>query len=104
MTPGCHIKLNIIELIEVINDVHTEMGLEKWTPGIIPVTAEEHHFRKKALDNHVQLKSNILSILNGMRNENYGVPNHIILKTERCLDGLLFKVDLKMHILVCIYS
>jgi len=46
MTPGCHIKLNIIELIEVINYVHAEMGFEKWTPGIIPVTAEKHHFKK----------------------------------------------------------
>jgi len=42
------------------------------------------------LKNHVQLKSNILS---GMSNTNYGIPNHITLKIERCLDGSLFKVE-----------
>lgn len=73
-------------------------GLRNGLRELYQSLQRKHHFKKGF---HVQLKSNIL---NGMSNKNYGIPNHITLETERCLDGSLFKVDLRMHILVCIYS
>lgn len=38
---GCHVKLDLVELIKVVDDVGCEVRLEEGTPSIIPVTAEE---------------------------------------------------------------
>lgn len=39
MTPGSHIELDLIELIEMTDYVDTEVGLQKGTSCIVPVTA-----------------------------------------------------------------
>lgn len=38
MAPGRHIKLDLVELIKVINNVNTEMGLQEGTSSIVPIT------------------------------------------------------------------
>lgn len=40
VTSGCHVKLDLVELIQVVDDVRREMGLEEGTPSVIPVTAK----------------------------------------------------------------
>ncbi len=39
VTSGCHIKLDLVELIQIVDYVSSEVRLEEGTPGIIPVTA-----------------------------------------------------------------
>lgn len=39
MSPGTHIKLDFIEFIKVIDNIHTEMGLQKGASCIVPVTS-----------------------------------------------------------------
>lgn len=43
VTSGCHIKLDLIELIEIADYVSSEVRLEERTSGIIPVTAWEEY-------------------------------------------------------------
>lgn len=39
MSSGCHIKLDLIELIQVTDDVNTKVGLQEGASCIVPVTA-----------------------------------------------------------------
>lgn len=39
MAPGSHIELDLIELIQMIDYVNTQVGLQKGTSCIVPVTA-----------------------------------------------------------------
>lgn len=41
ITSGCHIKLNLVEFIKIVDYVSSEVRLEERTPGIIPVTLSE---------------------------------------------------------------
>lgn len=40
ITSGCHVKLDLVELIKMVDYVSSEVRLEEGTPGIIPVTAQ----------------------------------------------------------------
>ena len=51
MTPGSHVKLDFIELVQVADDVDTKVGLYERTAGIVPVTMEEvedRHWSRQA--------------------------------------------------------
>lgn len=39
VTSGCNVKLDLVEFIQIVDNVSSEVGLEEGTPGIIPVTA-----------------------------------------------------------------
>lgn len=39
MSSGSHIKLNLVEFIQVIDDVNTKVGLQERTSCIVPITA-----------------------------------------------------------------
>lgn len=38
VTSGCHIELDLVEFIKIVDDVGSEVGFEQGTPGVIPVT------------------------------------------------------------------
>lgn len=40
VTPGCYIKLDLIEFIQMVDDVNIKMGLQERTAFIIPVTTD----------------------------------------------------------------
>lgn len=39
MTPGSHVKLDLVELIQVTYNVNTEVGFQQGAASIVPVTA-----------------------------------------------------------------
>lgn len=39
MFSGSHIKLDLIEFIQVIDDINSKVGLQEGTPCVVPVTA-----------------------------------------------------------------
>lgn len=38
VTSGCHVELDLVEFIKIVDDVGSEVGFEEGTPGVIPVT------------------------------------------------------------------
>lgn len=41
VTSGCHVKLDLVELIKMTDYVSGEMTLQEWTASVIPVTEQE---------------------------------------------------------------
>ena len=46
MAPGCHIKEDLVELVEVVDNVCSKVGLEEGASGVIPLTVGGQHNRK----------------------------------------------------------
>jgi len=46
MTPGGHIKLDLIEFVQVIDYVNTKVGLQEGAPCIVPVTVGKEMRRR----------------------------------------------------------
>ena len=46
VAPGRHIKEDLVELVEVVDNVCSKVGLEEGAAGVIPITVGRQHTQK----------------------------------------------------------